>query len=95
MIKYDIALALSHKFDLPTKQAAYLSEAILKSVKDALKTDGTVMITGFGKFEVKQKAARIGRNPKTKQKHTIKERKSISFYPSPMFKKDINKKIIT
>jgi DNA-binding protein HU-beta len=46
-------------------QASRLVETVLEGVKQGLQSDGCVTITGFGTFEVKERKARIGRNPHT------------------------------
>ena len=46
-------------------QAARLVDAVLDGIKQGLQADKTVTITGFGTFEVKDRKARVGRNPHT------------------------------
>ena len=48
-------------------------------------------ITSFGKFKIKNKSQRIGRNPKTGKVHTISQRKSLSFIASKKISNKINK----
>ena len=55
-----------------------------------LSRDKKVKISKFGTFFVKEKKSRIGRNPKTKEKKIISERKVILFKPSKEFKIFIN-----
>ena len=50
-----------------------------------------VKIAKFGTFQVRYKKSRIGRNPKTKEKKIISERKVVLFKPSKELKKKINK----
>ena len=51
-----------------------------------------IKISSFGTFEVINKKARIGRNPKTREEAQITSRKVVKFRPSLVFKKKINKK---
>ena len=61
-----------------TKRAADESlEAVLSSIAKGVKKDGKVQIIGFGTFEVKKRAARQGRNPKTGESMKIAASKSV------------------
>lgn len=71
-----------------------ISENLLEDFFDIilynLKKNNKVKIAKFGTFEVRLKKSRIGRNPKTKEKKLISERKVILFKPSKELKKRIN-----
>ena len=71
-----------------------ISENLLEDFFDiifqGLKKKNLVKISKFGTFEVRLKKSRIGRNPKTKEKKIISERKVILFKPSKELKKKIN-----
>jgi integration host factor subunit alpha len=62
-------------------------EVVSKKFEDGNK----VKISLFGAFEIKNKKARIGRNPKTKEEKEISSRKVITFKPSKFLLKKINK----
>ena len=68
-----------------------LLEDILDIIVKNLKKYKKLKISNFGTFSVKSKKSRIGRNPKTKEKKIISERKVILFKPSKELKKIINK----
>jgi len=55
-----------------------------------LKTEKKIKISKFGTFIIREKKARIGRNPKTKEKKSISKRNVVLFKPSKEFKKFIN-----
>jgi DNA-binding protein HU-beta len=61
-------------------------EAVLSSIIKGVKQDKKVQIIGFGTFEVKQRAARSGRNPKTGEAMQIAASTSVGFKPSSTFK---------
>jgi len=61
-------------------------DAVLNSIVKGVKKDKKVQIIGFGTFEVKKRAARIGRNPKTGESMKIAASKSVGFKPSSSFK---------
>ena len=60
--------------------------AVLDSVVSGIKKDKKVQIIGFGTFEVKKRAARMGRNPKTGEAMKIAASKSVGFKPSSSLK---------
>ena len=70
-----------------TKRAADEAlEAVLSSIAKGVKKDQKVQIIGFGTFEVKKRAARQGRNPKTGEAMKIAASKSVGFKPSSVLK---------
>lgn len=71
-------------------ESAELVETVLQHVADALVTGETVKISSFGAFEVREKAERIGRNPKTGEEATITPRRVLSFRASHVLKDRIN-----
>lgn len=64
-------------------------DAVLSSIVKGVKQDKKVQIIGFGTFEVKQRAARSGRNPKTGETMQIAASKSVGFKPSSALKSAI------
>jgi integration host factor subunit alpha len=77
---------------LSRKESADLLEAVLNHVSNALACGETVKISSFGSFSVRQKAQRIGRNPKTGAEVPILPRKVLVFRPSQVLKSRINLK---
>lgn len=70
-----------------TKRAAEEAlAAVLDSIAAGVKKDNKVQIIGFGTFEVKKRAARSGRNPKTGEAMTIAASKSVGFKASSALK---------
>jgi DNA-binding protein HU-beta len=65
MLKRDLIEAVASAAGLTKRQATTAVESMLDSVADALKRGDSVLLTGFGKFEVRTRAARVGINPKT------------------------------
>ena len=63
--------------------------AVLESIEEGVKSDQKVQIIGFGTFEVKHRAARMGRNPKTGEAMQISASKSVGFKPSSTLKKSL------
>jgi DNA-binding protein HU-beta len=70
-----------------TKRAAEQAlDAVLDSIAKGVKKDKKVQIIGFGTFEVKKRAARLGRNPKTGEALKIAASKSVGFKASSVLK---------
>jgi len=69
---------------IPKARAAELVEAVLEEVKTALESGEDVLITRFGKFCVKEKNGRKGRNPHTGEDLMLEPRKVVRFSASPI-----------
>ncbi|MBG0791024.1 MAG: integration host factor subunit alpha [Desulfovibrionaceae bacterium] len=67
-----------------------LVETILEIMKNAVKKDHALLISGFGKFEAYDKRARKGRNPQTTQTITLPPRKVVVFRLSRKFRAELN-----
>ena len=65
--------------------------AFVASIEQALANGEKVQISGLGSFEVKQRAERTGRNPKTKEQITIPAAKYPAFSASKALKESVNK----
>jgi integration host factor subunit alpha len=77
--------------DRPSKnEASDVLEELLEIIKATLESGEELKVSGFGKFEVKEKNERRGRNPQTGTDITIKSRKVVTFKPSEMFKGRMN-----
>ncbi len=73
-----------------TKRAAEDAvKAVLESIAKGVKKDKKVQLIGFGTFEVKKRAARMGRNPKTGESMKIKASKTCGFKASSVLKKSL------
>ena len=65
MNKMDLVASVAEKTDLTKKEAEKVVSAVLASVEEALAQGDKVQLVGFGTFEIKERAARVGRNPRT------------------------------
>lgn len=65
MNKMDLVGSVAEKANLTKKEADRVVNAVLESIEEALAAGDKVQLVGFGTFEVKDRAARTGRNPKT------------------------------
>ena len=79
MTKVQFAAAVAEKSGLNHRQAEKAVNAAMEVVMDALANGEKVALTGFGTFEVRERAARTGVNPLTKKTITIPASKSPVF----------------
>ena len=91
MTKAEIVAALAAEKGMTKNEAVELVENVLDLVKDALVQGEEVKIAGFGKFEVKAKADRKGRNPQTGVDITIAARRIVTWRPSTILKSRLNR----
>jgi integration host factor subunit alpha len=91
MTKADIVERVSEKIGVTKKESQDLVESVLSLLKNTLEAGEDVKISGFGKFEVKQKKDRRGRNPQTGETITIEARHILTFKPSTLLKAAINR----
>jgi len=86
----DLCDAVYQASGLPRQEAARLVEQVLSEISDALVRGETVKLSSFGVFTVRNKAERIGRNPKTGVEVPIEPRRAITFSPSHVLKDHVN-----
>ncbi|MDB5084961.1 MAG: DNA-binding protein [Bacilli bacterium] len=86
MNKTDLINSVAEKTDLTKKDASTAVDAVLEGIMEALSTGEKVQLIGFGNFEIRERAARKGRNPQTGQEIEISASKSPAFKPGKAFK---------
>ena len=79
------------KVGYPVKEAKEILEITLEDIKLKLEQGEDVKISGFGKWNVKEKRSRPGRNPHTGEKIQISSRKVVTFHPSDKMRDSVNK----
>lgn len=92
MNKTELVNAAAKKAGLTIKDTDAALNAILEVMEDALVTGDKVQVTGFGVFQVNERAARDGRNPRTGEKLHVAASRNASFAPSSVLKKKLNNK---
>ena len=92
MNKKELIEAVYAKGDITKKEAEFAVNAVLDSIIEGLKTEGKVIIPGFGSFEVRSKTAREGRNPRTGEKIKIAAKRTPAFKPGKEMKDAVEKK---
>jgi len=89
--KMDLAGVIQKQNALTLHRSQELLETILEIIKDALGTGEEVLISGFGKFRVRRKSERTGRNPATGKAMILDKRKVVTFKCSEKLKEKINR----
>ena len=90
MTKADIAERINEMTGFSKKESADLLESVFTIMKDTLESGENIKVSGFGNFEVRQKADRKGRNPQTGEAITIEARRILTFKSSILLKQAIN-----
>ena len=86
MNKSGLVTAIAEKSSLSKKNCEAVLDAFVVTIGNALKSGDKVHLAGFGTFEVKERAARIGRNPKTNESVVIPATKQPTFKPGKTLK---------
>ena len=79
LTKADFAESLFEELGLDRREAKALVELFFEEIKDTLEQGKPVKISGFGKFELRDKTSRPGRNPKTGDETLITARRVVTF----------------
>ena len=90
MNKVELIAAVAAKAGLSKKDAEKAVAAVVASVEEALVKGDKVQLIGFGTFEVRERAARVGRNPQTKTEIKIEASKQPVFKAGLALKKAVN-----
>ena len=90
LTKADIIEAIRKENGYSRKQSVEVTEILLEIIKQSLESGEDVMISGFGKFQVKSKKQRRGRNPATNQDLILPPRRVVTFKCSGRLRDRIN-----
>ena len=86
MNKAELVSAVADKSCMSKKDTEAVSTAFTAVIEETLKAGDKIQLTGFGSFEVKERAARTGINPSTKQPIEIPASKSVAFKAGKLLK---------
>ena len=86
MTKAELIDAIYEKVGFSKKESARIVELVFDIMKDCLEKGEKIKISGFGNFVVRNKRARIGRNPQTGQEIEITARRVLTFKPSQVLR---------
>ncbi len=86
LTRMDLSEAIFREVGLSRNDSSQLVESVLTYMSDALVAGEQVKISSFGTFSVRDKSARVGRNPKTGEEVPINPRRVLTFRPSHLMK---------
>ena len=89
MNKSELVTAMAKKSSLSKKDCQGALDAVVAVIEDVLQDGDKVKLPGFGTFEVRARAARIGRNPKTREPVDIPASKQPAFRPGKALKETV------
>jgi len=90
LTKADIIDTIYNQLDVPKTRSTQVVESLIEIIKKTLESGEDVLISGFGKFCVKEKMKRKGRNPQTGNDLMLGERRVVTFKCSGRLKNKIN-----
>ncbi|MBT8350180.1 MAG: integration host factor subunit alpha [Deltaproteobacteria bacterium] len=90
LTKADLIDSVSSESGITRKQSTDIVEATISILKNTLATGEDVLISGFGKFRIKDKAERKGRNPATGEDQRLPARRVVTFKCSGKLREKIN-----
>ena len=89
MTKNELARELAEELEMPRRQAVDFIEALLEKITDVLKSGDKVQLTPFGQFKVRDRAARIARNPKTGEPIKVPAKRVLKFIAGRVLKEAV------
>ncbi len=90
LTKSNLIESITENIDLPPVEAKSALEDLLETIKSTLASGEDLMISGFGRFQVNDKAPRKGRNPATGKTMTLDKRRVVTFKSSGKLRDQIN-----
>ena len=90
LTRMDLGEAVFREVGLSRNESSDLVESVLDHVSDALVGGDNVKISSFGTFSLRDKKARVGRNPKTGEEVPITPRRVLTFRPSHLMKERVS-----
>lgn len=91
MNKAELSAAIAQKAGLTKKDAEKALGAVTEAITEALTAGDKVQVVGFGSFEVRERPARVARNPRTGEQITIEASKAPVFKAGKALKDSVNK----
>lgn len=89
MNKQELVSKISEKTSYTKKDVGIVVDALMEVIKETLSKGEKVQLVGFGNFEVRERSARKGRNPKTGETIIIPASKSVGFKPGSVLKESV------
>ena len=90
MTKANLIKEVSRVVEIPRREAEDVVETVLRSMVQALRAGDKVEIRGFGRFDTRRRAGRIGRNPKSGQTVEVPAKRISFFKPAKQVRELVN-----
>jgi integration host factor subunit alpha len=90
LTKNDIVARLQEELGFTKTQSIQVTESLIEVIKASLESGDDVLVSGFGKFTVKEKNERKGRNPATGEDMMLEPRRVVTFKWSGSLRKRVN-----
>lgn len=90
MTKAGLVDSVYDQVGVTKKEASDYVDTVIETIKETLEDGEELKVSGFGKFEVRHKGERVGRNPRTGVEIMIPERKVLRFKVSQVLKDELN-----
>jgi len=90
LTKENLITRVYDQIGLSKSQSRTVIESLLEIIKRSLENGEDILISGFGKFAVKEKSERRGRNPQTTEELQLRERKVVVFKTSGVLRDRLN-----
>ena len=91
LTKNDIVQQIQNQLGFPKNQSKEITESLLELIKSVMESGEDFLVSGFGKFSVKEKAERKGRNPATGDDVILPARRVVTFKWSGKLREKVNK----
>jgi integration host factor subunit alpha len=92
MTKAEVVRIICEKMGFTPKESTEIVDQVFGILKETMEDGKKIKISGFGNFVVRQKRPRKGRNPKTGEEMVISGRRVVTFKPSNVLRKVLNKR---
>lgn len=92
MTKVDIVETIYEKVGFSKKEVAKIVETVFDIIKENLRKEDKIKISGFGNFVIRKKRSRRGRNPQTGDDIEISSRRILTFKPSQVLRAALNRR---
>ena len=89
MTKNELARELADDFELPRRQMTEIVEALLDRITAVLKSGDKVQLTPFGQFKIRDRAARVARNPQTGEPVNVPAKRVLKFIAGRVLKEAV------
>ncbi len=86
MTKNELIRDLADEFELPRKRVGEMMETMLEKMTEVLKSGDKVQLTPFGQFRIRDRAARMARNPQTGEPVKVPAKRVLKFVPGKTLK---------